>query len=598
MSSRWMALLLCLVVLSFQAIAAEAAPTTPAAPANSASQAMHALFEADWQRQLRENPLGASYAGDERYNDRLPDLSPAAIETSEQAVRDSRAKLKAIDRNQLSDADELNYDIYLGILEVSIAGFRFPTERMPVTQQGGVHTLADNMLQVLRFENTKDYADWIARLRAYGVYTDQNIALMRAGMASGWLPPKAIMQRVPAQIAAQIVARPEVSAYYEPFAKMSANVSAADQGKLRAQAKAAVTEVVQPALQRFQKFFNDEYLPLTRESAAAGDLPDGKAYYDYLANYYTTTDLSAAQIHDIGLKEVARIRAEMEKIRSEVGFKGDLPAFFVFLRNDPKFHYNSGEQLLTAYRALAKRIDPELTRVFGALPRAPYGVLPIPDKLAADTTTAYYNGGSVDGRRAGTYYVNLYKPETRLIWEMIPLTLHESVPGHHLQISLANELPDQPMFRRQAGFTAYVEGWALYAEQLGYDMELYADPYDRMGQLTYEMWRAVRLVIDTGLHSQGMSRQQAIDYFKANTPKSDNDITNEVDRYLATPGQALAYKLGQMKISELRAKAKARLGERFDLRAFHDALLGDGALPLSVLETRMNAWIDAQAAKK
>ena len=589
MTSRWIALLFCLAVSPLQSLAA---------PATSAHDALHALFEADWQRQLRENPLGASYLGDERYNDRLPDLSPAAREASQQATRDSRAKLLAIDRKQLSAADQLNYDIYLGMLDVGIAGFRFPSERIAVTHQGGVHTLADNMLQVLRFERGKDYADWIARLRAYGTYTDQTIALMREGMASGWLPPKAIMQRVPAQIAGQVVGQPEDSAYYGPFAKMSANLPAAEQASLRAQGKAAVAEVVLPALQRFQKFFNEEYLPATRTSSAAGDLPEGEAYYDYLANYYTTTELSAAQIHEIGVTEVARIRGEMEKIRKEVGFKGDLPAFFTYLRNDAKFHHNSAEQLLTAYRALAKRIDPELTRLFGTLPRAPYGVTPIPDSLAADTTTAYYNGGSVDGRRAGTYYVNLYKPETRLIWEFVPLSLHEAVPGHHLQVSLANELPDQPMFRRQAGFTAFVEGWALYAEQLGYDMGLYADPYDRMGQLSYEMWRAVRLVIDTGMHSQGMSRQQAIDYFIANAPKSAHDITNEVDRYLATPGQALAYKIGQMKISQLRAKAQARLGERFDLRTFHDELLGAGALPLSVLDTRMNAWIEAQAAAK
>ena len=585
MTSRWMSLLFCLALWPALSMAA---------PDPQAAKSLHALFDADWEQQLRENPLGASYLGDARYNDRLPDLSPAAIQASEQAVRDSRAKLLAIDRAALSEADQLNYELYQRQLDDSIAGFRFHGEQMQVNQLGGAHTLADGVLQVLRFERGKDYEDWLARLRAYGVYMDQTIALMRQGMASGWLPPKTIMRRVPAQIVAQIVARPEDSAYYAPFATMSANVSAPDQAKLRAKAKVAISEVVLPALQRFQSFFNDAYLPACRDSAAAGDLPDGKAYYDYLAHYHTTTDLSAAQIHEIGLKEVARIRGEMEKIRVEVGFKDDLPAFFTYLRTDPKFHYNSGEQLLTAYRALAKRVDPELTRLFGTLPRAPYGVVPIPDNLAPDVTTAYYNPGSADGRRAGSYYVNLYKPETRLIWEMLPLTLHESVPGHHLQISLANELPEQPMFRRQSGFTAFVEGWALYAEQLGYEMGLYSDPYDRMGQLTYEMWRAVRLVVDTGMHSQGMSRQQAIDYFKANAPKSDNDITNEIDRYLATPGQALAYKIGQMKISQLRAKAKARLGERFDLRAFHDELLGAGALPLSVLETRMDAWIEAQ----
>ena len=585
MTSRWMSLLFCLALWPALSMAA---------PDPQAAKSLHALFDADWEQQLRENPLGASYLGDARYNDRLPDLSPAAIQASEQAVRDSRAKLLAIDRAALSEADQLNYDLYQRQLDDSIAGFRFHGEQMQVNQMDGVHTLADGVLQVLRFERGKDYDDWLARLRAYGVYMDQTIALMRQGMASGWLPPKTIMRRVPAQIVAQIVARPEDSAYYAPFATMSANVSAPDQAKLRAKAKVAISEVVLPALQRFQSFFNDAYLPACRDSAAAGGLPDGKAYYDYLAHYHTTTDLSSAQIHEIGLKEVARIRGEMEKIRVEVGFKDDLPAFFTYLRTDPKFHYNNGEQLLAAYRALAKRVDPELTRLFGTLPRAPYGVVPIPDNLAPDTTTAYYNPGSADGRRAGSYYVNLYKPETRLIWEMLPLTLHESVPGHHLQISLANELPEQPMFRRQSGFTAFVEGWALYAEQLGYEMGLYSDPYDRMGQLTYEMWRAVRLVVDTGMHSQGMSRQQAIDYFKANAPKSDNDITNEIDRYLATPGQALAYKIGQMKISQLRAKAKARLGEHFDLRAFHDELLGAGALPLSVLETRMDAWIEAQ----
>ena len=566
-----------------------------AAPGAGASAALRALFDVDYQRQLREEPLTASYVGDDRYNDRLPDLRPAALAASQQAVRDSRAALLSIGRKNLSAADQLNYDIYLRELDEKIAGFRFHEEQMPVTQQDGVHLLADRVLQLVRFERVKDYDDWIARLRAYGVYTDQTIALMRQGMASGWLPPKSIMQRVPPQIAAQIVAAPEDSSYFAPFSAMSVNATAAEQDRLRAAGKAAVSEVVLPALRRFQAFFDGEYLPACRESVAAGDLPDGKAYYDYLASTYTTTDLGAAQIHEIGLKEVARLRADMEQIRAETGFQGDLPAFFTYLRNDPKFHYNDGAQLLMAYRALAKRIDPELTRVFGVLPREPYGVVPIPGSLAPDTTTAYYNDGSADGRRPGRFYVNLYKPETRLIWEMLPLTLHESVPGHHLQLALAREMPGQPMFRRLAGFTAFVEGWGLYAEQLGYDMGLYADPYDRMGQKTYEMWRAVRLVVDTGMHAQGWSRQQAIDYFKANAPKSNLDITNEIDRYIATPGQALAYKIGQMKISELRARARARLGERFDLRAFHDELLGAGALPLSVLEQRMNAWLEEQA---
>lgn len=571
------------------------ATTAQAAPDSKATAALHALFDADYQRQLREDPLGASFLGDDRYNDQLPDLGPEAMAAQQQAVRASRLTLLAIERKALSEADQLNYDIYLLQLDERIAGFRFHGNWMPVSHQGGVHTLADGALQGLRFEKTKDYSDRIARLRGYGKYMDQTIALMRQGMASGWTPPKAIMQRVPAQIAGQLVAMPEDSAYYLPFKAMPATLSVEQQTRLRAEAKSAVTGVVLPALKRFQTFFNNEYLPACRDSVAAGDLPDGKAYYDYLASSYTTTHLSAAQIHEIGLKEVERLRGEMEKVRVEVGFQGDMQAFFTYLRSDQKFHYNDSVQLLMAYRALAKRVDPELTRIFGTLPRAPYGVVPIPDSLAPDTTTAYYNPGSADGRRAGNYYVNLYRPETRLIWEMLPLTLHESVPGHHLQISIANELPEQPMFRRQAGFTAYVEGWALYSEQLGYDMGLYADPYDRMGQKTYEMWRAVRLVVDTGMHAQGWTRQQAIDYFKDNAAKSEHDITNEIDRYLGSPGQALAYKIGQMKISDLRAKAQVRLGERFDLRAFHDQLLGAGALPLSVLEARMDSWLDAQS---
>ena len=566
-----------------------------AAPDAHATKALHALFDADYQRELREDPLGASYLGEVRYNDRLPDLSPAALAAQQQAVRASRATLLGIDRKTLSTADQLNYDIYLRELDEKIAGFRFHDEQMPVAHNGGVHNLADNVLQLLQFEHEKDYSNWLARLQAYGKYTDQTIALMRQGMASGWLPPKATMQRVPAQIAAQRVSNPEDSSYYAPFKTMPAELPAAEQQRLREAGRAAVADVVLPALQRFQTFFNDEYLPVCRDSVAAGALPDGKAYYDYLASVYTTTSLSAAQIHDIGVGEVARLHGEMEKIRAEVGFQGDLPAFFSYLRSDPKFHYNDGAQLLTAYRALAKRVDPELTKVFGKLPRAPYGVVPIPDNLAPDTTTAYYSDGSADGRRPGSYYVNLYKPETRLIWEMVPLTLHESVPGHHLQLSLANEMPEQPMFRRHANFTAFIEGWGLYAEQLGYDMGLYADPYDRMGQKTYEMWRAVRLVVDTGMHAQGWTRQQAIDYFKANAPKSELDITNEVDRYISTPGQALAYKIGQLKFSELRAKAHDRLGARFDVRAFHDELLGAGALPLSVVEKRMNAWLETQA---
>ncbi|GAB2499067.1 DUF885 domain-containing protein [Arenimonas alkanexedens] len=577
---------------------ADTRPATAQAQANAAATALHALFDADWERQLKGNPFLATYLGDARYNDRWPDASPTAIAQRHQANVDSRAALAQIDRAQLSPADQLNYDIYAAVLDDSIAGAAFPTERIPVAQDGGPHSVAESMLQVMQFNSEKDFRDWIARLRGYPGFLAQNTALMQAGIDSGWTAPEAIMTRLPPQIAAQLVDDPVKASFYRPFEKMPDSIPAATQALLRAEAQAAIKDGVLPALRDFQAFFNDNYLPAARQSVAAGDLPEGKRYYDHLAASYTTTDMSADDIHALGLKEVARIRARMDEIREEVGFNGDLQAFFMHLRNDASFHPKDAESLLAAYRALSKRVDPEVTKVFSVFPRVPYGVIPIPDAIAPDTTTAYYQPPTPDGKRAGYYYVNLHKPETRLTWEMVPLTLHEAVPGHHFQIALAQENGEQPMFRRMSPFTAYVEGWGLYAEQLGYDMGLYDDPYDRMGQLSYEMWRAVRLVVDTGMHAKGWSRQQAIDYFKANAPKSELDITNEIDRYIANPGQALAYKIGQLKFSELRARAEAKLGDRFDLRAFHDALLVDGAVPLSVLDARMDAWIDEQARRK
>ena len=584
------------VALALPAMALGAPMQAPQAPVSAEAGALHALFEADWQRSLADNPLMATYLGDTRYNARLPDVSSAAINRQQEATRASLAALLAIARDGLSPADQLNHDIYRRQLETDVAGFAFPGHLMPVDQRGGPHLLAVQMAPALRFESAQDYANWTARLRAYGGFVDQTIALMREGIAAGWVSPKAVMQRVPAQIAAQRAAGAETSSFYAPFLAMTDRVPAAEQAQLRAQAKAAVEDEVLPAIARFETFFNQTYLPAAPDSVATGDLPEGKAYYDHLARSYTTTDLSAGQIHQIGLGEVARIRGEMEKIRAEVGFDGDLPAFFTHLRTDPKFFHATPEALLADYRAMSRRIDPELVKVFATLPRTPYGIIPIPAATAPDVTTAYYQRPSADGLRAGYYYVNLYKPESRPRWEMMPLSLHEAVPGHHLQISLAQEMPDQPMFRKQGGFTAFIEGWGLYAERLGYDMGLYDDPYDRMGQQAYDMWRAVRLVVDTGLHSKGWSRQQAIDYFAANAPKAELDIANEIDRYISTPGQALAYKIGQLKISELRARAEKRLGNRFDLRAFHDALLSDGALPLSVLEQRVDAWITTEAA--
>jgi uncharacterized protein (DUF885 family) len=551
---------------------------------------LDAFFAEEWERGLRENPESASFEGDRRYNDRWSDNSLEAIAASEAADRDALARLKRFDRSKLDAAGQLNYDTFLWLQEKTVQRQTFREYLQPIGHQGGVQN-ADGIVEGLAFNEIRDYRDWLARMRALPTVIDQAIALMREGVKAGNLPPRVLMQRVPAQIAAQIVDDPATSPFYRPFAKFAAGVPESERVALQAEARDVVATRIVPAYRKLQTYFNESYLPKTRAGTAVADLPNGKAYYDFLAADYTSTGLSADAIHAIGLKEVARIRAEMEKVKAEAGFEGTLPEFFTFLRTDPRFFEKTPDALLTRYRAIAKRIDPELVKVFRTIPRQPYGVRPIPDTIAPDTTTAYYQQGASDGSRAGFYYVNLYKPDMRPIWEIMPLSLHEAVPGHHFQFARALELPDAPMFRRTAYFVAYSEGWGLYAEQLGYEMGLYEDPYDRMGQLAYEMWRAVRLVVDTGMHAKGWSREQAIAYFKDNAPKTDQDIVNEIDRYIGTPGQALAYKIGQLKISELRARARQALGPKFDLRDFNDAVLGTGSVPLETLERHIDAWI-------
>jgi uncharacterized protein (DUF885 family) len=404
------------------------------------------------------------------------------------------------------------------------------------------------------------------------------------------------MQRVPAQIRAQIVGDATQSPFYAPLKTFNAGVPEADRAALQAEAKSLILSQLVPAYRELLAVFEGEYLPKARSSIAATAQPDGAAYYALLVRSFTSTALSPKEIHDIGLAEVARLDAAMEKTKNEAGFKGSMAEFFHFLRTDPRFFAQTPQELLRLYRDVSKRIDPELVKISKTLPRMPYGVRAIPDNIAPDTTTAYYQGGAADGTRPGYYYVNLYKPETRPSWEMMALSLHEAVPGHHLQFARALELPDMPLFRKTAYFVAYGEGWALYAEQLGYDMGLYDDPYERFGQLTYEQWRAVRLVVDTGMHAFGWTRQQAIAYFKAHSAKTEQDIVNEVDRYIAWPAQALAYKIGQIRISQMRQQAEAALGARFDLRAFNDAILETGSVPLQALEARMQAWLAAQLA--
>jgi uncharacterized protein (DUF885 family) len=552
------------------------------------------LLADEWEYTLREAPTFASHLGDKRYNDRWPDVSLAATSQRHEHQQTVLKQLDAIDAQQLSAADRLNYQLFRKEIANDLEQHPFRWYLVPLDQRNGIQT-ENELADSLSFTKVKDYEDWISRLRAFPKYMDQTMELMRAGISERIAQPKVVMRRLPDQIKKQIVEDPADSLYFKPFKTFPKDIAEADQTRLKNAAAEAIRDHVVPAYRRFAKFFDDEYLPACFDEVGAWQLPRGQEFYALRARQFTTTNLMPEEIHAIGLKEVARIREEMEAIVKAVGFQGTFQEFLADLRTNKKFYYETPEELLNAYMALGKRIDPTLTKLFKTLPRIPYGIEPIPQHIAPDTTTAYYRQPSADGVRPGTYFVNLYRPETRPKYEMEALSLHEAVPGHHLQLALQAELGELPPFRRYGGFTAYIEGWGLYAESLGDELGCYKDPYSRFGQLTYEMWRAVRLVVDTGMHSKKWTREQAINFFKENTAKSELDIVNEIDRYIAWPGQALAYKIGELKIKELRARAKSKLGDKFDIREFHDVVLRQGAVPLDVLEGIVDEWLADQA---
>jgi uncharacterized protein (DUF885 family) len=589
--------------LLFVLLVVSACATTPAAPPSGASAPaapsedarLAALLAEDWQWRLRERPLFATGVGDSRYDDRLTDLSFEAIARREQYELDLRRRLAGIDPERLSESARLDYQLFRRELDEAIEGQRFPSEYLQVTQMGGPHSLLAGLALSMPKRTVKNYEDFLQRMKLLPVYVAQSIALMRKGAEAGVTPPRVTLRDVAGLIQNQLVDEPTKSPIYRnAFASFPDSIPPEAQARLREQAVVALRESVLPAYRELHRFFVEEYLPRTRESIALSAMPDGAAWYAWNVRQMTTTDLSPERIHQLGLSEVARIRAEMERVKEQVGFKGNLTAFFQVLRTDPRFFFDSREALLGAYRDIAKRVDPELPRLFGRLPRLPYGVFPVPEYSEKTQVTAYYNPGSLEAGRAGRFYANTYDLKSRPKWEMEALTLHEAVPGHHLQISLSQELEGVPEFRRYGGYTAFIEGWGLYAESLGSELGLYQDPYARFGQLTYEMWRAVRLVVDTGMHAKGWTREQAIQFFKDNAGKTEHDITVEVDRYIVWPGQALAYKLGELKLKELRAYATKELGERFDVRAFHDVVLGQGALPLALLEARVKEWVERQ----
>ncbi len=561
-----------------------------------AGEDFNALLDEAWEWHLAENPMVASRAGDRRYNTEWRDGSLTAIEQRHLQRRDFLRRVYAIDRAALPEADKLNYELFRRDMQRRVDEHQFKGFLMPFSQRGGVQNL-DNQANQLRFETVGDFEDWLARMDKIDTVVDQTIEVANRGIERGFVLPRVLMERIPDQIAVQLVENGEESPFYRTFETMPGSITEKDQERLREAAIKTIEDTVVPAYRKLARYFEKTYLPATRETVGLSSLPNGSAWYEFLARRYTTTVMTPDEIHRTGLEEVKRIRGEMQQIIDELGFEGDFQDFLTFLRTDPQFYYDNPDDLYEAYLATSKRIDPELVKLFGTLPRMPYGVKPIPDAIAPDTTTAYYSRPAADGSRAGIYWVNLYRPEVRPKYEIEVLSVHEAMPGHHLQLAIQQEIGDMPDFRRYTGFTAFVEGWGLYSESLGYDLGLYKDAYSRFGALTYDMWRAVRLVVDTGIHYKGWTRQQAIDFFKDNAAKTEHDIVNEIDRYIVMPGQALAYKIGQLKILSLRAQAEATLGDDFDVREFHDVLLGGGALPLDILQRRMDDWLAQQLAE-
>ena len=557
----------------------------------SESEKFHELLSEQWEKGIIRNPEWASSLGDNRFNDKLNDTSYETILKRQGETRELQETVKKIDRSKLSEDDQLNYDLYLQGIEKQIEGFQFLSYLIPIDQMGGIQIGFAGISNYMPFNNVKDYENYLARMRAFPTKLDQTIDLMKRGVKEGWVPPKIILVSVPDQIKAQFEKMIEESPLFKPFKDFPESIPSEEQTRLIDEMLSVLTEYVYPAYETLYSYFIESYLPSCGESIACKDFPNGDVYYKYQIKSYTTTNLSAEEIHQIGLGEVDRIRAEMKKVINMTEFKGSFDEFLTFLRTDSQFYFTSEDELLNEYRMICKKADAELPKFFGLLPRLPYGVKPIPDYQAPASPTAYYYSGSQEAGRAGFFMANTYKLETRPKYEMEALSIHEAVPGHHLQITLAQELDNIPKFRRYGGYTAFVEGWGLYSEKLAEEMGFYEDPYSKFGQLTYEMWRACRLVVDTGMHTLGWTRQEAIDFMLSNTAKTENDVTVEIDRYIAWPGQALAYKIGELKIRELRSKAEKEMGDNFNIRDFHDVVLGHGAVPLDILEKHVNEYI-------
>lgn len=553
------------------------------------------LLTRHWDENMERYPEWSTWVNYKGgiYNDRWSEVSLEAVEKSKAFTLKQFEDLKQIDGSKLSGKWKHYYDLYFADKKQDIEGFKFPGHFLVMNQLGGFQQSIANLLSRMPTRTKKDYENILARLEKAPAQIEGNLLFLKEGLKRGITPPKVTLSDVPRQFDAMIVKDFKKNPLVKAFQKYPKDFNESLKKDYTARAKKYLAQVI-PYFERAKKYVQEQYIPNCRKEIAFSTMPNGKAWYNYSIKSYTTLDKSADEIHELGLREVERIKKEMQKVISQVKYKGSFKKFLKYLRTDRRFFYKKKEDLLKDYRAISKIADGRLLRVFKKLPQTPYGVEPTPAYMEKSAPTAYYYRGNIEAGKPGIFYANTYDLKSRPKWEMVPLTLHEAMPGHHLQIMIAVEQEAKPELLKFGGYTGYIEGWGLYAESLGEEMEMYEDPYDKFGQLTYEMWRAIRLVVDTGMHAKGWSREKAIQFFLDHAPKTKHDVVVEVDRYIIWPGQALSYKLGELKIKELRNFAKAKLGEKFDIREYHYQVLKDGAVPLGLLDSNIKNWVNSQ----
>ncbi|MGA8274073.1 MAG: DUF885 family protein [Candidatus Sulfotelmatobacter sp.] len=588
-----MAVLCTLTSIFLQSSSAQANGAIPTS-VEKRQQQLLSLFDEEWQYELRTNPESATMLGDNRYNDRLSDNSPEFFHSDTEQRRGFLARFEAIDPAGFSRQDALSRDLMIRRLRQEIEGAQFKPWEMPVNQMGGLHLDLPELVSLTPFNTASDYDNYLARLHQMPHVFDQVTANMRQGMRDGLMPPRYLLEKVAAEAEDIASKTGENSPFATPVKEFPAVVTAPEQKRLGDAVLAAIAEQIIPSYQHFAAFVRNEYAPHGRTDPGVWALPDGAARYRFEIRRITTTDKTPEEIHALGLKQIDEIEAEMLALAHKLGFK-DLASLNQHIKNDRHFYATSGQQVLDLYAGYARGMEPELPKLFGHLPKSKLAAIPMEASRSENAVPADYSEGTADGSRPGHINVNEWDPEHRLVLNIEAIAYHEGIPGHHLQLSLAQEMENLPEFRRHADYTAFVEGWALYAERLGKEVGRYQDPYSDYGRLENEMWRAIRLVIDTGVHEKHWSREQMVEYFHRYTAMDEPNVQSEVDRYIAWPGQALAYKLGQLEILKLREEARQKLGGKFDIRAFHDEVLGNGALPLDVLDSEVNTWIDSQA---